>query len=198
MLGFMNGVPARNPEKDEDDRLAIRAGQGERGAFDDLTRRHYGRALGLARRLLPNPAEAEEAVQEAFLKAWNVSGKFNPEAGHFRAWFNRILVNLCIDEQRRQRGAEELDESLADPAGNTAVMQLQQNDLSRIIGAEMNQLPPRQKAALVLCYFEGLSNREAADTIGVSVGALESLLIRARSTLKSRLAVIGFDGLSLN
>ncbi len=180
-----------------DDELMRRAGLGDRAAFSRLVARHLARATGVAGRVTGNRSDAEELVQEAFLRAWLKAPDWEAQADRsasgdragatFATWFYRVLVNLCIDRKRRPTTAPiEAADEVADPApgGFEATAQA---ELSRKVAAAIETLPERQRAALVLCHFEGLSNIDAAAILEISIGALESLLVRARRTLKEAL-----------
>jgi RNA polymerase sigma-70 factor (ECF subfamily) len=194
-----------------DDDLMRRAGLGDRAAFSRLVARHLARATGVAGRITGNRSDAEEVVQEAFLRAWlkapdwqaqadrpadDGQGDAGPAAASppegrgtasFATWFYRVLVNLCIDRKRRPVTAPiEAAEDVADPSpsGFEAAAQA---ELRSKVGAAIEALPERQRAALVLCHFEGVTNIDAAAILEVSIGALESLLVRARRALKDAL-----------
>jgi RNA polymerase sigma-70 factor (ECF subfamily) len=176
-----------------DDDLMQRAGQGDRAAFSRLVARHLKRATGVAGRVTGNRSDAEELVQEAFLRAWMKAPEWQAQADRsggasFTTWFYRVLVNLCIDRKRRPVNAPiEAADDVADPApgGFEATADA---EIKRKVAAAMDGLPDRQRHALVLCHFEGLSNIDAAAILEISIGALESLLVRARRTLKDALA----------
>ena len=160
-------------------------------AFARLVERHLGWSLGFAERMLGARHEAEDLVQTALLRVWQGAARWEPKA-KFSTWFYRVLHNLCMDHFRA-RGArmdplhEPVDEELPDEApGNEERMAGLQRDAR--VRAALAALPERQRAALVLCYYEERSQAEAAALLGVSEGALESLLSRARAALKKWLA----------
>ncbi len=162
--------------------------QGDRRAFRALVERHVGRAQGLAYRVLGNRSDAEELAQEAFLRVWTVAPRWRLDGGaSFRTWFSRVVVNLCIDRKRRRR-TEPL-EAAGDPVDPAppADRLVAESEETATVAAAVAELPERQRIALSLCYWQGLSNAEAAETMGLSVGAIESLLVRARRTLKDKL-----------
>lgn len=181
------------PEDESDDDLMRYAGAGDRRAFTRLVERHFKRTVGLAGRIVRNRSDAEEIVQEAFMRAWAKAPDWQSKADRadgalFSTWFYRVVVNLCIDRTRRpvmspiDAAAEIADPA---PAGDDVVASAQ---TARRVGAAMACLPERQRTALSLCHFEGMSNIEAAEILEISVGALESLLVRARRALKVELA----------
>jgi RNA polymerase sigma-70 factor (ECF subfamily) len=190
-----------------DDDLMRRAGLGDRAAFSRLVARHLARAIGTAGRITGNRSDAEEVVQEAFLRAWLKAPDWQAQAegpagegpggegpggsrgsASFATWFYRVLVNLCIDRKRRPATAPiEAADEVADPAPGGFEITMEAETRSKVAAA-IETLPERQRAALVLCHFEGLSNIDAAAVLEISIGALESLLVRARRTLKDALA----------
>lgn len=156
-------------------------------AFRILLERHLA---GLARflvRICRNPADADELAQEAFLRVWREAARWQPDRVRFSTWLYRIARNLAIDRHRRHKetSVAELPEVAADdePAGA-----LEREARRTRVRAAVAALPERQRTALVLCHFQGLSNQDAAAILEVSVDALESLLARARRTLKLALA----------
>jgi len=182
-------------EETDDEALMAQVAEGDHAAYGLLVERHLARALGLARRVLRNPADAEEAVQDALLRVWTHAERWRGAQGTFRVWFNRILVNLCIDRRRRRTHAPL--EAAGDPADERpdGFDRAAERQEAARVRAQLAALPERQQAALQLCYFEGLSNQEAAQVLGVSVKALESLLIRGRRALKAGLAAeLGIEG----
>jgi len=176
-----------------DDELMRRAGRGDNAAFAALVARHLPRATALAIRIAGSRADAEEIVQEAFLRTWIKSPDWESQAtakggAQFTTWFTRVLVNLCIDRRRRPQMAPieaAAEVASADPGGLETTAQRETS--ARVLSA-LATLPERQRAALTLCHWDGRSNLEAAEILDVSVGALESLLVRARRALRVSLA----------
>jgi RNA polymerase sigma-70 factor (ECF subfamily) len=181
-----------------DDELMRRAGSGDRQAFGRLVSRHTPRAVAVATRVAGNRTDAEEIVQEAFLRTWLKAPDWRDEAApggaRFTTWFTRVLVNLCID--RRRRPAHAPLEAAGEIAGREidGFHAIARDQTSARVTAAVAALPARQRAALTLCHWDGMSNIEAAEILGLSVGALESLLVRARRTLRSTLADLAPDG----
>jgi RNA polymerase sigma-70 factor, ECF subfamily len=176
-------------EKDDEELLAF-IQDGNHLAFAELVRRHNERFYRLAYRYVQHKETAEDIVQEVFLKLWEDPGRWQPERkSKFTTWFYRIVVNLCLDWQKKKRPVE-LDEEapFADERETieaTVIRTQEQNILEREIAA----LPERQQTALNLCFDKGLSNQEAADVMGLNLKALQSLIMRAKTTLKERMKV---------
>lgn len=180
-----DGVATRRGNEDDD--LMARIAAGDAGAFRRLMDRHVDGAYRLAKRVIGSHAEAEDAVQEAFLKVWTRAQSWKPGGARFSTWLWRVVLNQSLDVRRRPRqapldaGPEPVDPS-ADPVRAIAERQDKER-LDRSIAA----LPERQRAALALIYGVGASNIEAAEALGISVGALEQLLVRAKRALRDTL-----------
>ena len=176
-----------------DEALMILVAEGDERAFRRLAARHTAPSLRLAGRMTGSVAEAEDVVQEALLRVWRAAGQWQPTAA-FRTWLYRIVVNLCIDRSRRPSFAP-LDAAgdPADPAPGPAAV-LEKTRTARQVASAVAELPERQRIALVLTYYENLGNEETARILGTSVGGIESLLVRARRSLKSSLAGLMDEG----
>ncbi len=180
-------LPADGRTCRDEELVAAVADARDAAAFRLIVDRHAASALRLAERILQNRADAEDAVQEAFQRLWRDARRFRPERGRFRSWFIRVLINVCRDRQRRlhRRPATSLADMAVLPVETEGVERL---DRVQAVRQALAALPERQRWAVVLTYYEGLSNCEAAAAMGVSVKALEALLVRARRHLARMLA----------
>ena len=178
---------------DSDDALIHASAGGDRTAFARLVDRHSGRAFAVAFRMTANRTDAEDIVQDAFIRAWRHAGRWQPGRAAFSTWLYRVVTNLAIDHMRRPRH-DVLDE-IPEPVDQSPNAEISLVDQRRnaAVAAASAALPDRQRQAIALCYGAGLSNRSAADVIGVSVKALESLLIRAKRTLRDEVGAIWRD-----
>jgi RNA polymerase sigma-70 factor (ECF subfamily) len=182
-----------------DDELMRAAGAGDRAAFSTLVTRHVQRMGSLAGRITGNRGDAEEIVQEAFLRAWLKApswlGREDRAGGAaFATWLGRVVVNLCLDRKRKAAPLPlEASAEVADPKPD-AFAATAGSEVAARVGTAVAALPDRQRAAIALCHYEGLSNIEAAAMLDVTVGALESLLVRARKSLRTALADIAPEG----
>jgi RNA polymerase sigma-70 factor (ECF subfamily) len=165
---------------------------GDRGAFDRLSRRHLDRAYGVALRMTGSRADAEDVVQDVFLRLWLKPDAWRPGQAQFSTWLYRVVVNRCLDLKRRPKGTD-LDavEEPQDPDAN-AEESLIETERGKALESAVAELPERQRAAIVLTYTAGLRNAEAAATLEISVKAFEALLVRAKRELRDRLAGQGW------
>ena len=180
-----------------DDELMRLSGAGDKAAFSRLVARHIGRAGRVAYRVVGNRGDAEEIVQEAFTRAWlkapSWAERENGGAASFATWLYRVIVNLCIDRRRKTPMLPiEAAADIADPSPDGFASR-SSGETSARVAAAVAQLPDRQRAALVMCHYEGLSNIEAAAALEITVGALESLLVRARRTLRDALQDLALE-----
>jgi RNA polymerase sigma-70 factor (ECF subfamily) len=186
---------AREPAADPDWDLVARVADGDRAAFGELVERHHRRLLRVCERLLGDADEARDAVQEVFLKVMVKAGHFRPRA-LVSTWLYRIAVNHCLNMLRRRRLRRWVSLSPA-PEGEDSVAppdpQEERADPHRELDARRRwarveraiaALPPNQRAVLVLARFEELSYKEIAETLEISLGAVESRLFRAMRALE--------------
>ena len=155
-----------------------------------MVEKKLGRLLALAERLLGRRGEAEEVAQEVFVRLWKQAPHWQPGRARFDTWLHRVALNLCYDRLRRRReeaSDDDADDAAADPAAAPDAL-LQAKQRGRRVARALAELPQRQREALVLQYYQGLSNSEAAELMGIGIEALESLLVRARRSLRERLA----------
>lgn len=185
--------PTGRMQDASDEELVALIGGGDRRAYHILVERHGRRVLGLARRMMRNLAEAEDVSQDAFLRVWQKAGEWQPRGARFTTWLYRVVMNLCLDRKRRPTMSP--IEAAGDPADTRpdAETILAKSQRDGQVAAALQALPERQRAALVLSYYEGLSNAEAAGVLELSVSALESLLVRARRALRQELEGRGVE-----
>lgn len=162
------------------------AAGGEK-AFRALTERHAKRVFALLWRLCGDRSDAEDLTQETFLRVWKNADRWTPDA-RLETWLYRIAYNLFIDSCRREKPRTTvLDDDLRSDADTPEQALMRRNDAERVKRA-LDSLPDRQREALALCYYQGLKAKDAAEILSVTQGALESLLFRARQTMKEILS----------
>ena len=174
-------------EQVSDDALMRRVGAGDGQAFQQLIELHAKRPHRIAWRMLGDAGEAEDVAQEACLRLWKDATRWQPQGVSVGAWLARVATNLCLDRlRRRARLSDEQVPDSADPAPLADEL-IGAGQRQARVRAALDALPERQRAAVVLTYYEDLSNAEAAAALDLNIKAFESLLLRARRALKERL-----------
>ena len=161
--------------------------QGSLPSFERLYQEHGTRMKSIALNLLGNVAEAEDAVQDTFLKVYRGISRFRGGSS-LATWVYRILVNSCYDRMRRNRRRAEapLPARLAMPAESES-----DHPLRLAIEAALRRLEERERAAFLLCEVEGFSHREASEILEVTENASRTLLFRARRKMQQELRAGG-------
>ncbi len=179
---------------DPDELLLERIARGDTAAVSLLVTRKLPRLLSLARRMLGDAGEAEDVAQETLLRTWKQATVWVPGKARIDTWMHRVALNLCYDRLRRRRDTTSTDDVEIADGALSAPARIEAAQTATQVQAAINALPERQKEAIVLTYYQELSNQEAAATMEVSVEALESLLARARRSLRTAMtAAQDFD-----
>ena len=189
-----HGPAARGsaPASREDDRALIeRCRQGDAAAFEQLYRAHAGRLFSLTCRMVGNPADAEDLLQDVFLVAHRKLDTFRGESA-LATWLYRLAMNVCLDHLRsRAARTSELTDTLDDEpwiqdasSRNLAERTVSRMDLERAIAL----LPDGSRAAFVLHDIEGLEHAEVADVLGIAEGTSKSQVHKARMRLRKLLS----------
>lgn len=161
-----------------DETLAKEAKRGSTAAFESLVRRNQSLVRGFLRRLTGSAAAADDLAQETFLLAWRRIGSYEAK-GSFKGWIVRIAYTQFLQERRSRQSAARRDEAYmmdAETVQNDAAGVEAKLDLDRILAL----LSPEQRAAMALCYGEGMSHQEAADALGLPLGTVKSHVLRGR------------------
>ena len=177
-----------------DDELVIRAQESDEAAFGELMRRTSSASFKLAVSILRDRQEAEDEVQNSYLKAWRHVGQFQREA-KFSTWLARIVVNQCLMRLRKLRAASfvYLDEVSAEDGSRqreltdvsaTPERSLGSKEMSEVLQREIRRLPPLLRHVLILRDVEELSSAEVASRLRISTSAVKSRLLRARRQLR--------------
>lgn len=182
---------------DDDLPLLDRILAGDAQAFEELVRRHERRVYRVTMAITGNQEDAEEAMQETFLKVYQHLGEFQ-RASRLSTWLTRIAVNEALQKRRRRRTTEPLDESIVT---DEEMMPKQLEDwhddpekiyakeeIRRIVEEAIQSLAPIYREAFVLRDVQGLTTQEAAEALGVAVPAFKSRLLRARLMMREALA----------
>jgi RNA polymerase sigma-70 factor (ECF subfamily) len=174
-------------EPDEDALLVLRVGEGDVAAYRELVRRYAVKLSRFAERLLRDATEAEDVVQETFLKLWQRAHEYQPKA-RVTTWLHRITHNLAVDRLRARGRTQPLPEEDEMPTSARQPALLDEKRRVVALEAALRSLPERQASAIVLVHLHGLTGAEAAEVLGVGLEAVESLLARGRRALKSELS----------
>jgi len=176
------------PRATADERqLIVRSQRGDKTAYGELVKQYRLLLLSISYRLSGDPELAEDATQEAFLRAWqHLPGFELKQPGGFRAWLCRIVTNVTIDELRRQRPRVPL-EALDLPDGTQPDSEYIRRERAEVVQAAIATLPERSRAALVLREYGQLSYQEIADALNIPIGTVMSRLNYARRQLRTLL-----------
>jgi RNA polymerase sigma-70 factor (ECF subfamily) len=187
--------PLSDPTPDQDERLIFAAARGDLEAFNQLVARHERTVLNLCWRMLGSLPEAEDASQDAFIKAWTNATSF--KGGAVRPWLLRIATNTCYDvlrsKGRKPTGSLDALEFESEPDWSTQsapvdpVRFAETGDLSRLLEAALAQIPDEQRLVVTLCDIQGLQLNEAAEVMEISLGTVKSRLFRGRAKLRDLL-----------
>jgi RNA polymerase sigma-70 factor (ECF subfamily) len=184
MQNHINGHAART-----DECLVLLAQAGAIDAFGELARRHYGTALRLATTILRNRDDAEDEVQNAFMRAHEHIREF--ERGcRFTTWLTRIVINHCLMRIRRERRRRAVsagrEPEPADPR-SAPDREFARIEMGRVLASEVRRIPPLLRRPFELRHVHHLPLNEVARRLGISVPAAKSRLLRARLELQQRL-----------
>lgn len=171
----------------DDPTLMARLAQGDMQSLGVLVQRHEKRVRGLAYRYLGRQDQADDLAQEAFLRVLRSASSYEPTAA-FATWLYRIVVNLCLDAVRKPRLAALSDDDPARGSVPPPEQAMLDQEKCRAVQRAVQDLPERQRIVVLLHRFEGLTHAEIAQATTWSEAAVESLLVRAYSLLRQRLA----------
>jgi RNA polymerase sigma-70 factor (ECF subfamily) len=179
-------------ESADDTALMALLARGDTQAFAELMNRYLKVMVAVADRILSSRAEADEVAQEAFLRLWSYAPQWDPAGtGTPRTWLSRVVTNLCLDRCRRRRSVPLEEAAEIEDERPNALVVLQDEDRQRLVKGLLEGLPESQRAAVVLAYYEEMSGKDIAAALKLSVGAVESLLVRARRALRGAVQEAG-------
>ena len=170
----------------EEYELITRSKNGDRQAFGDLVSLHQQGVINVVYRMSGDRNHAEDAAQEAFVRAWQKLPSYRP-VGSFRGWLYRIATNIAIDMLRREKQTEDVDDHLIKDPSSGVEKKIMQRQKSEIVKKAVLSLPTASRSVLVLREYESLSYQEIAETSEIPIGTVMSRLNYARKTLRSTL-----------
>lgn len=172
---------------ESDDSLLARVSNGDVSAWAVLVDRHLGAVTRYANWILRDAGMAEDIAQETFLRLTRKAEDWEAGGPQLRSWLFRVARNLCID---RKRTKSELPiETVETTAIDDSQPDIDQRiDIEKAVTGALDTLPERQRSAIVMVHYEGMSGSETAAALDISVEAVESLLSRGRRTLRTILA----------
>lgn len=174
---------------------------GDHRAFAQMVERHTDRFFALAFHTLQSRSDAEDVVQAAFIMLWQKPTSWQSDRSQFTTWFYRVVINACHDYRRKHKNVVDLDDSLFESV--SAPTPSEQHKLETAQSLEKQQslmeqaisrLPNSQRDALNLVVYSELPQKQVAEILGISLKAVESLLVRAKRSLRSSVQEIDNSG----
>ena len=181
----MNSRPALSADAELE--LITQAQQGDRRAFGELIRLNRERVINVVYRMCGDANLAEDAAQEAFIRAWQHLPNYRPRSP-FRNWVYRIATNVALDFLRREKETMDVDALPLAASDRGPEATVERKERGERVRQAVLALPPASRTVLVLREYEGLSYREIADAVGIPVGTVMSRLNYARTRLRQTLA----------
>lgn len=185
-----------------DEELMLAVCNGDHNAYQAIVKKHLQPISHYAFRMLGNSKDTEEISQETFLRLWLNAARWDSSKANLSTWLHRIAHNLCIDYSRRhrhtlmqsethtQKDVEDYSTELAAQQVIDTGASIDAHAVTRKLQLALQELPESQSSALMLCHYQGFSNKEAAAIMDISVKALESAIARAKRALRKRLSEI--------
>ena len=182
--------------RDTDTELIQQIVQGDERAFDQLVSKYQHSVFNIIYRYIGNYEDVEDVAQEVFIKIWQNAHSFKGKS-KFSTWLYRIVVNQCLDyrskHKRKLVSLDEMTEKEQTPESLIVEVDHEQRKKAEIVRKAVGDLPERQRIAIVLSKFEDKSYKEIAEIMGVSLSAVESLIFRAKESLKKKLLPLKKD-----
>lgn len=190
-------VDAHERIHDPDAELIERTGRGDEQAFEQLVAKYERAVFNTIYRYIGTYDDVEDIAQEVFLRVWRHARKFKGRS-KFSTWLYRITANQCLTYRSKHRSAPVSLDSLIDkgstPASLVTETDAAQRERIQVIQEVLNELPERQRMALVLSQYDGLSYKEIAATMKTSLSSVESLIFRARTALREKFNILKKKG----
>lgn len=180
--------------EENDDELVARIAARDHGAMRLVADRYAAMLWRVAYRMLGDATEAEDVAQESLLKLWNHADRWTNGGSGIAPWLKKVTVNQCLDRLRRKRFSSNEEVPEREDESPLADCQIEAIETGQAVKDCIETLPDRQRAAVILTYYEEQPNQRAAETLEMQLKAFESLLFRARGSLKGcveRKGVVG-------
>jgi RNA polymerase sigma-70 factor (ECF subfamily) len=173
---------------DPDGIIISRVAEGEIDAFEQLVAKYEQSVFGSIYRYIGDRDEAEDIAQDVFLKVWRYARTFSGNS-KFSTWLYRIVVNQCLTYRaKRKKRPQSLYSTIEETESSSGALDaVEEKKRAEIVRRAIDQLPGRQRIALILSRFESRSYKEIAEIMGVSISTVESLVFRAKRGLRSKL-----------
>ncbi len=182
---------------DPDAELIQQVAQGNENAFEQLVKKYQHSVFNTIYRSIENYDDVEDVAQEVFIKVWRYAKSFKRKS-KFSTWLYRIVVNQCLNYRRKHKqrlvSLDEMSEKEKIPESLIIEVDHEQRKKAEIVRNALNELPERQKITLVLSKYEGRTYTEIAEMMKVSVSSVESLIFRAKTSLKEKLLQLRKNG----
>ena len=178
---------------DDDARLLVAVGRGDKSAFSTLFDRHQAGVVRFCARFVGNPARAEELAQDVFIKLYRTAARYSPDA-RFKTFLYRVATNHCLNElrrfdEKRQQGVRDMSDEDTSSAlelevsPDSPALALEGRELEAAVTAAMQVMSERERAAFAMCRFEGMAYRDIAQALESTESAVKSLIHRATVTV---------------
>ena len=178
-------------EADPDIQLMLDFANGDDSAFNQIMGKYKGIVIGITRRYFNDRSRAEDIAQEVFLRIYLSKNKYKPKS-KLSTWIFRITANLCLNDIRLQKRIESnldlIDDNTSSTDRELDIMdKLEKEELNETVRSALLSLPERQRLAVILSKYDGLSYQEISKILNCSISAVDSILQRAKQTLKKQL-----------
>jgi RNA polymerase sigma-70 factor (ECF subfamily) len=178
-------------EADPDIQLMLDFANGDDSAFNQIMGKYKGIVIGITRRYFNDRSRAEDIAQEVFLRIYLSKNKYKPKS-KLSTWIFRITANLCLNDIRSRKREEGNLDLINDNTSSTdreldIIDKLEKEELNETVRSALLSLPERQRLAVLLSKYDGLSYQEISKILNCSISAVDSILQRAKQTLKKQL-----------
>ena len=178
-------------ETDPDIQLMLDFANGDDSAFNQIMGKYKGIVIGITRRYFNDRSRAEDIAQEVFLRIYLSKNKYKPKS-KLSTWIFRITANLCLNDIRSRKREEGNLDLINDNTSSTdreldIIDKLEKEELNETVRSALLSLPERQRLAVILSKYDGLSYQEISKILNCSISAVDSILQRAKQTLKKQL-----------